>query len=89
MSLGARSEDISKMILGHGLKLSLLGMTIGLLLSFWLSRYISTLLFEVAPTDAVTLVSVAVLICVMVLAACYLPVRRATSVDPMEVLRHE
>ncbi len=89
MSLGARSEDISKMFLGHGLKLSLLGMTIGLLLSFWLSRYISTLLFEVAPTDAVTLVSVAVLICVMALAACYLPVRRATSVDPMEALRQE
>ncbi len=89
MSIGARAEDISRMILGHGLKLSALGTAVGLLLTLWLSRYVSSLLFEVAPTDSVTLIGVVLLLLAMALAACYLPVRRATRVDPMEVLRQE
>ncbi len=89
MSLGAERGDISRLILGQGLKLSLAGIAIGLLVSFWSMRYVSNLLFGVTPTDPVTLLGAAVLICGLALTACYLPARRASRFDPMAVLRQD
>jgi predicted permease len=89
MALGASKRDILRLVLGHGLRLTLLGLGLGLAVSFALTRYLSSLLLGVTSTDAVTFSSVAILLCAVALFACFIPARRAMRVDPMVALRYE
>ena len=89
MAIGAQQRDVFKMILGHGMKLALLGIALGLVGAFALTRLMTTMLFGVKPTDATTFASIAVLVAVVALLACYLPGRRATKVEPTVSLRYE
>jgi len=77
------------MVLYQGTKLALVGTGIGIAAAFGLTRLMSSQLFGVTATDPVTFVSVAALIVLVALAACYIPARRATKVDPMAALRYE
>ena len=89
MALGAQLRDVLKMVLRSGISLALLGIAIGLAGAFALTRLMSKLLFGVTPTDAFTFASVAAILFVVALLACYIPARRATKVDPMVALRYE
>jgi putative ABC transport system permease protein len=89
MALGAQRADILHMVLYQGTKLALVGTGIGIAAAFGLTRLMSSQLFGVTATDPVTFVSVAALIVLVALAACYIPARRATKVDPMAALRYE
>lgn len=89
MAIGARPLDVFKMILGHGMKLALIGVGIGLLLAFGLTRLMETMLFGVQPTDAMTFAGISILLITIALLACYLPGRRATKVEPTVSLRYE
>jgi putative ABC transport system permease protein len=89
MALGAQAFDVLRLILAQGLKLAVLGIALGLLAAWALTRWMESLLFGVRPTDPLTFgVLAAALLCVALLA-CWVPARRATKVDPMMALRHE
>jgi putative ABC transport system permease protein len=77
------------LVLAHGVRLTLVGVAIGLVATFLLTRYVSSLLFNVPPYDPMTLGGVVVALIVISLFACYLPARRATLVDPIVALREE
>jgi putative ABC transport system permease protein len=89
MAIGASRADVFKMILSHGMKLTFIGVGVGLLGAFGLTRLMATMLFGVEPTDATTFASIAVLLITVALLACYLPGRRATKVEPTISLRYE
>jgi putative ABC transport system permease protein len=89
MALGASREDVLLLVLGQGLRLTLMGIGIGLAGTFFLTRYVASMLFNVPPYDPLTLVGVVVALVVISLSACYIPARRATLVDPMEALREQ
>jgi len=89
MALGARTSQVLKLILKDGMALALLGVAIGLAGAFALTRLMTTLLFEVTPTDAMTLIVVPLILLGVALVACYIPARRATKVDPLVALRYE
>ncbi len=89
MTLGASKQDILRLVLGHGLRLTLVGVVLGLAAAFALTRYLSSLLLGVTSTDALTFSSVTILLCAVALFACFIPARRAMRVDPMVALRYE
>jgi len=89
MALGASKRDVLKLVLGHGLRLTLVGVALGLSVSFALTRYLGSLLLGVTSTDALTFSSVAILLCAVALFACFIPARRAMRVDPLVALRYE
>jgi putative ABC transport system permease protein len=89
IALGARTGDVLKMVLRQGLKLTALGLAIGLAAAYALTRYLQSLLFGVKPADPLTFVAIALLLIVVALVACWIPARRATKVDPMAALRGE
>jgi len=89
MAIGARPLDVFKMILGHGMKLALIGVGLGLVGAFLLTRLMATMLFGVEPTDATTFAGISILLISVALLACYLPGRRATKVEPTISLRYE
>ena len=89
MALGAGNSRIARLVLGQGARMVGLGLGLGLVLVFWVTRYVSSLLYGVTPMDPMTLLGVAALIFVLALLATYLPARRAMSVDPIEALRHD
>ncbi|MFN2531306.1 MAG: ABC transporter permease [Pyrinomonadaceae bacterium] len=89
MALGAQASDVMKLIVRHGLFLTLLGTAIGVAGAYGLTRLMRTLLFGVTPTDIVTYAVVSLILIVVGLAACLIPARRATRVDPLVALRYE
>ena len=89
MALGAQWSDVLKMIMRSGMLLVTIGLVIGLLGALALTRLMTTLLFEVSPTDPITFGVVALCLIVAALLACYIPARRATKVDPLVALRYE
>ena len=89
IALGAQWRDVLKLVLRSGMFLVALGLTIGLAGAWALTRLMTTLLFEVSPTDPVTFGVVALCVILVTLLACYIPARRATKVDPLVALRYE
>ncbi len=89
MALGARTEDVTNMVLRQGLVLSLGGLVVGLALALGLTRVMEGLLFDISPRDPVTFAMVPVVLIAVALMASYIPARRAARVDPMEALRAE
>ncbi len=89
MALGAQSGDVLKLVVGQGMKLALLGVGAGLLVSVALTRLMTRLLFGVSATDLTTFAVIAILLMLVALVACWLPARRAARVEPLAALRYE
>ena len=89
IALGAQSRDVLKMVLSHALGLTAIGLALGLVGAFALTRFLVTLLFEVKPTDLTTFAIVSIVLGAVAITACLIPARRATKVDPLVALRYE
>ena len=89
MALGAARGDVFRQILRQGLRLTLIGLTVGIAVSLAFTRLLRGLLFGVGTADWITFASVSILLCVVALVACYVPARRAASIEPMQALRAE
>jgi putative ABC transport system permease protein len=89
LALGAQTRDVMMMIVKQGSKLILIGLAIGLVAAYALTRFLASLLFGVTAKDPLTFAAVALVLALVALLACYLPAWRATKVDPMEALRCE
>jgi putative ABC transport system permease protein len=89
VALGARPRDILALVIGQGMRLAVTGVLIGILVTLAATRVMASLLFGVSATDPLTFVVVTLLLSGVALAACWVPARRATRVDPLVALRHE
>lgn len=89
VALGAQRGNVLRLVLGQGFRLAVAGAIAGVVGSLALTRLLKGQLFEIKPTDPATLIGAAVLMLLVALAACYVPARRATRVDPLVALRHE
>jgi putative ABC transport system permease protein len=87
MALGASRSAVLTLVLRQGLRLSLIGIGLGLGATLWLTRYLDALLFGVAPLDPAVLGGAAAVLLVVALSGCYLPARRATRTNPLDALR--
>jgi predicted permease len=89
VALGATPSQVQRLVLGFGMKLTIIGVIAGIACGFALSRFMSSLLFGISSSDPLTYAAVAILLTVIASAACYFPARRASRVDPMVALRYE
>jgi putative ABC transport system permease protein len=89
MALGARRFDVLNLVVGQGMRLTSIGILIGISGAWALTRVMEHLLFEVKSTDPMTFSAVSLLLVGVALLACWLPARRAAKIDPMEALRYE
>jgi ABC-type lipoprotein release transport system permease subunit len=89
IALGAGKAAIFAQVLRHGLRLTLAGLLAGVCASLFLTRFLRSMLYGVGTTDVLTFATVAAVLCAVAILACYLPARRAASVDPMQALRTE
>ncbi len=89
VALGATPSQVLRMVINHGLKLALIGISLGLLAALGATRGLASQLYQVTPYDPPTFIGVALLFALVALVACYLPARRGTRVDPLVALRYE
>jgi predicted permease len=89
MALGARAADVLWMALGHGMKLAIMGVALGMVASSALTRLLKSLLYGVGASDPITFAAIALFLLLVALLACWIPARRATRIDPMVALRRE
>jgi len=89
MALGAGHRDVLKLVIGHGMLLTVIGVALGLFASFWVTSVMTEMLFDVSATDITTFAVLAASLTAVALLACAVPARRATKVDPMVALRYE
>jgi predicted permease len=89
MALGARTRQVLWMILSESSTLAIFGITVGLVAAFALTRFVRSMLYGLKPTDPATFIPAALLLLAIAIAAGYGPARRASSIDPMQALRHE
>jgi macrolide transport system ATP-binding/permease protein len=89
MALGAQQGDVLKLVVGQGIVLALVGAAIGIGVAIGVTRFMASMLYGVHANDPATMIAVAVLLALVALAACFIPARRATRVDPMVALRYE
>jgi putative ABC transport system permease protein len=89
MALGAESRSVLRMVIYQGMKVTVVGLGLGLVGSLALARVLESLVFEVSPTDPVILASVVISLLAVAILACVVPARRATRVDPLIALRSE
>jgi len=89
IALGAQPGDIMRLVLRNGMTLLALGIVLGVVGAFYISRYLQSLLFEVKSTDTATFAVVPLILALAAFIACYLPARRATRVDPIIALRFD
>lgn len=89
IALGADRSDVMKLVLGRGIRLTVMGIAFGLAMALVVTRFLSKLLFNVSQTDPATFVAVSVCLGAVALLASYIPARRAMQVDPMVALRYE
>jgi putative ABC transport system permease protein len=88
-ALGAQRIDVLKLVLGQGIRLTMLGIFLGILAAFVVTRWLSSLLFEITPLDPVTFVAVSLLLVIVALTACWIPAYRAMRIDPIQTLRDQ
>jgi putative ABC transport system permease protein len=89
MALGARRQEVVRLVVRQGMGIALIGLTVGVISAVALTRLMSSLLYGVSATDPATYAGIALLLAAVALLACYLPARRAMRVDPMVALRYE
>jgi predicted permease len=89
MALGAQQRDVLRLVVGQGILLALVGAAVGIGAAMGVTRYMASMLYDVHANDPATIAGVAILLTLVALAACYIPARRATRVDPMVALRYE
>jgi ABC-type antimicrobial peptide transport system permease subunit len=89
IALGAKPERVFRLILRSGLTLTLMGLAIGLIASFYLVRLMRVILYQVEPSDPVAVIGVSLLLFLTALVACWRPARRAMKVDPVSLLREQ
>jgi putative ABC transport system permease protein len=89
MALGAQRSDVLLLVMKEGAQFSLAGIAVGLAGAFFVTKLLAAQLYAITPLDLITYVSVAVMVAIVTLAACYVPARRAMGVDPMVALRYE